>query len=253
MSVELATTPARLRFPAISWPAIFAALAVGVAVQLLLTLAGFAFGILAAERGMGSTETITLAAAGWTAVTMLIAALLGGYVAARASGLRRTGDGVMHGLVSWAASTVLYAVLATTAVGGLTTGLFGLLAPSMMSSATSDQSASASASAQGVTGTEDERQQATRVLTEIGLTAEQANNVLDRIFRGGSPSAGTSAGADEAARGLGSATLWLAATALLSLLLAILGGIGGSRAMRRMVRPVQREFVRSEPRVLSRT
>ncbi|HSQ05098.1 MAG TPA: hypothetical protein VLN59_13730, partial [Burkholderiales bacterium] len=128
MSVELASTPVRTRFPAISWPAIFAALAVGIAVQLLLTLTGFAVGVIAAERGVGSRETITLAAAGWSAISMLIAALLGGYVAGRASGLRRTGDGVMHGLVSWAASTVLYAMLATTAIGGLTTGLFGLLA-----------------------------------------------------------------------------------------------------------------------------
>ncbi|HSQ03391.1 MAG TPA: hypothetical protein VLN59_05120, partial [Burkholderiales bacterium] len=66
-------------------------------------------------------------------------------------------------------------------------------------------------------------------------------------------SAGPSPGARETARGMGSATLWLAGTALLSLLLALLGGMGGSRAMRRSVRPMHRDVVRSEPRVLNRT
>jgi hypothetical protein len=251
MSVELASTPVRIRFPAISWPAVFAALAVGIAVQLLLTLAGFAVGVIAAGRGVGPSETITLAAAAWSAISMLIAALLGGYVAGRASGLRRTGDGVMHGLVSWAASTVLYALLATTAIGGLTTGLFGLLAPSMMSTAATNEN-SAGTATQGVTGTDEQRQRGLRMLRDIGLSQEQASNVLDRIFRGGTPSAGPSSSAQEAARGVGSATLWLAGTALLSLLLAILGGIGGSRAMRRTIRPVHRDAPRSEPRVLSR-
>jgi len=106
MSVEFSPTVVRPRFPAISWPAIFAALAVGIAVQLLLSLAGVALGVYAFDSA-DETETITLAAASWGAVSMLVSALVGGYVAGRCSGLRRTGDGVIHGLVSWAATTLL--------------------------------------------------------------------------------------------------------------------------------------------------
>lgn len=259
MTVEVVTPSpvVRARPAAISWPAIFAALAVGIAAQLLLTLAGFAVGVMAAQRGVGSTETITLAALGWSAISMLIAALLGGYVAGRGSGLRRRSDGVMHGLVSWAASTLLYAALATTAIGGLTTGLFGLLAPSIAANNPAEQmsgNAQANEGARGAAGAAGAREQAMRALTDIGLSPDEAGAVVDRIFRSESV-AGRSQAARRAARGAGSATLWLAATAVLSLLLAILGGAGGSRALRRKVRTVERPpaVIRAEPRVLTRT
>src|SRR3954471_7515087 len=128
MPVEFSPAPERPRLSPISWPAIFASLAVGISVMLLMTLAGVAIGISATDAASEGPRSITIAAAGWQAASMLVAAIVGGYVAARLSGLRRTADGVLHGAVAWGATTVLYALLATTALGALTAGMFDLLA-----------------------------------------------------------------------------------------------------------------------------
>jgi len=248
MPVEFSPSVVRARFPGISWPAIFAALAVGIAVQLMLTLAGFALGVNAAGAADDGSETITLAAASWGAVSMLIASLVGGYVAGRCSGLRRTGDGVLHGVVSWAATTLLYAALATTAIGGLTTGLFGLLGSDAGNAVQRAMSGNAAAA-------DSERTRALDVLTEIGMSPEQARAVVDELTasRGErSASATTREAVRDAADAMGSATLWLAATVLLSLLLGIAGGILGVRGVRRMAHRTG-EAVTSQPRILSKT
>ncbi len=237
MSVEFSPTVVRPRFPAISWPAIFAALAVGIAVQLLLSLAGIAFGVYTLDSG-DAADTITLAAASWASVSMLVSALFGGYVAGRSSGLRRTGDGVLHGVVAWAATTLLYTALATTAVGALTTGLFGLVGGSLEGSGT-----------QAAVGAAGDRDRAMEALTDLGFSAEQARSVLDQVaggaIRGGNTSRDT-------ADAVGSATVWLSAAVLLSLLLGMLGGIIGVRGSRRTVRR-ERDPAAPRPRILGRS
>src|SRR5688500_18994951 len=129
MAVELTPANSRGRLSPLSWPAVFASLAVGISVMLLLTLAGVAVGASIVEPGADGPRAIAMAAAAWQTASMLIADIVGGYVAARLSGLRRTADGVLHGAVSWGATTLRYAALATTALGTLTAGMFGLLAP----------------------------------------------------------------------------------------------------------------------------
>src|SRR5215218_5255047 len=158
MAVEITPAPDRARLSPVSWPAIFASLAVGISVMLLLTLAGVAVGVSVVDTGTDSPRAITMGAAAWQTISMLIAAVVGGFVAARLSGLRRTGDGVLHGAVSWGATTVLYAALATTALGTLTAGMFGLLAPSA-----AETSSSASAPAAG------DRDQMLRTLESMGI------------------------------------------------------------------------------------
>lgn len=241
MSVEFSpTVVTRPRLPAISWPAIFAALAVGIAVQLLLSLAGVALGVYVFDSG-DDTETITLAAASWGAVSMLVSGLVGGYVAGRCSGLRRTGDGVLHGLVSWAATTLLCTALATTALGSLTTGLFGLLNSGLDSSAS-----------QAAVGAAGDRDRAVQALADLGFSAEKARSVLDQMTSGTDRRAPGDSSRD-AADTVGSATLWLSATVSLSLLFGILGGMIGVRGSRRIIRSTSRDPVTARPRILSKT
>ena len=90
MAVEIAPSPDRVRLSPISWPAVFASLAVGSSVMLLLTLAGIAFGLTAVDPTAETPRAITIGAATWQTISMLIAAIVGGYVASRLSGLRRT-------------------------------------------------------------------------------------------------------------------------------------------------------------------
>ena len=228
MALEIAPAPDRMRLSPISWPAIFASLAVGISVMLLMTLAGVAVGLTTTDPEAASPRAMTIAAASWQAISMLTAAIVGGYVAARLSGLRRTGDGVLHGAVAWGATTVLYAVLATTAVGALTAGMFGVLTANPE---TREQPAASSS----FTG---DRDQAQRTLEGIGLTAEQARIVVDQLAGNASTTqtATATASAEEAADAIGSATAWLAATVLLSLLLSLAGGAMGARGTRRINR-----------------
>ncbi|HYC43437.1 MAG TPA: hypothetical protein VEB70_10675 [Noviherbaspirillum sp.] len=109
-------------FPAIRWGAVLAGVAVGISVQLALTLLGIATGLSTTEvtqgEGVGTGPLI------WAGFSMLIAAFVGGYVAARMSGLKRKADGILHGAVSWAVTTIMFAVLATSVGGTLMSGVF---------------------------------------------------------------------------------------------------------------------------------
>jgi hypothetical protein len=172
-------------------------------------------------------RSITMGAATWQAVSMLTAALVGGYVAARLSGLRRTADGVLHGAVSWGATTVLYAVLATTALGALTAGMFGLLA----SGGTERTSAPGAIAAA-------DPQEAQRTLEGIGLTPEQARMALEKLTAPPAFSAPHER-IEQPTETVGTATGWLTATVLLSLVLSLVGGAMGARGTRRINRRVE--------------
>jgi hypothetical protein len=114
---------------AVRWAAVLSGMAVGIAIHLALTLAGTALGVALYAPGT-IPEALPVAGAVWNVASMLVAALFGAYVAARASGLRRMADGVLHGIVTWGATTVLFAVLVASAMGTMLGGLFGLVAPS---------------------------------------------------------------------------------------------------------------------------
>lgn len=109
-------------FPAIRWGAILAGVAVGISVQLALTLLGIATGLSTADVTQG--EGVGTGPLVWAGFSMLIAAFVGGYVAARMSGLKRKADGILHGAVSWAVTTIIFAVLATSVGGSLMSGVF---------------------------------------------------------------------------------------------------------------------------------
>jgi hypothetical protein len=136
ITAPLATYAPPIR--ALRWSAVFAGIAVGIALQVAFTAAGGALGFVLLERreGLGAP----MAAAGWNVLSLLIASCVGGYVAGRASGLRRTADGMLHGTVAWAATIVALAWFATGAAGSLLGGLIAALvearvAPSPVASA----------------------------------------------------------------------------------------------------------------------
>jgi hypothetical protein len=214
--------------------------------MLLLTLAGVAIGLTVVEPGADSPRAITMGAAVWQTVSMLLAALVGGYVAARLCGLRRTADGVLHGAVSWGATTVLYAALATTALGTLTAGMFGLLTPG-----TERTASTAAFAAPG------DRDQVQRTLESIGLSADQARAAIDKL---NAPAASAPARqqVEDAADTVGTATGWLTGTVLLSLVLSTVGGAMGARGTRRVNRRIDNRPASTTtvsdapPRILSR-
>ncbi|MCI0747300.1 MAG: hypothetical protein L0Y58_17990 [Verrucomicrobia subdivision 3 bacterium] len=122
-------TPVAPFYRRVSWGAVFAGLVIGLAIQLALSLLGIAIGASTLDPLQGDTpgKGMAIGAGLWLLVSGLISTYIGACVAAHLSGATRKSDGVLHGLLSWGAATLLMALLFTSAVGTLIGGGIGLL------------------------------------------------------------------------------------------------------------------------------
>lgn len=106
-------------FSRISWGGIIAGLALVIALQMLLTLLGVGIGLSTVRPATGEAPDAAIISLGgglWWVVTNWIALVAGGYVAARLAGSDHTEDGLLHGLVTWAAALVLGGLILAGAV-----------------------------------------------------------------------------------------------------------------------------------------
>lgn len=227
------------RLCGIRWAAVLAGLAVGLGVHMLLMLIGAAAGLAVYGAGVfPDGRTVPLAAALWSSISLLVTAAIGGYVAARTSGLRRTADGVMHAIAAWGASVLFYALLTGVVAGSTPAGAFGMAAVS--TGITTTQSAETSMSELLVELERGDRDASVRLLRErFNLTPEQAERVADRglsMFRtpGGS---GSDANLSNAAQAASATSAWLSLIILLSLLAGAGGGMLGARGSLKRSRP----------------
>lgn len=111
----------------VSWGAVFAGVAVALVVQLLLNLLGAGVGAAVIDPGTNdnpSATTLSVSTAVWFVVSGLIASFVGGYVASRLSGHPVRSTGALHGLTTWATTTLVVVYLLTTSVGALLGGVF---------------------------------------------------------------------------------------------------------------------------------
>ncbi|MBS3652143.1 PhnA-like protein [Pseudaminobacter sp. 19-2017] len=124
---DLDTVAATVMLHKVSWGAVFAGVIIALVVQVLLTLLGLGIGVGTLSPRAGSNtdvSTFSIVAAIWYIVSGIIAAYLGGYIAARLSGKSDPATGAFHGLTTWALTTLVIIYLVTTAVGGLVGGVF---------------------------------------------------------------------------------------------------------------------------------
>lgn len=241
-------------FPAIRWSSIIAGVAVGLSVQLVLTLLGVATGLASVDvsQGQGVSATAPLI---WAGLSMLISAFIGGYVAARMSNLKRKADGILHGAVSWAVTTLLFATLATSVGGSLLSGIFSNVAPNATKAV-----ASAPGGASGIASTlknqlgvnvdqntlrrlqndiqAGNREDAIQVMTgSMNMDRSRAETVVDQaLIVSGSPEQASPQGratTDNALHKASAAAWGVFAAVILSLLVAIGGGLLGSMGSRR--------------------
>lgn len=103
------TETAGPRLDRIRWSAVWAGLAVALALYLFLQLALVAAAIVDLSEAT-STD------AWWSAGAALVAFLIGGVVAGASAVWRGVGDGLLHGIVMWAVGLV--ALIALAAFGG---------------------------------------------------------------------------------------------------------------------------------------
>jgi len=111
----------------VSWGAIFAGATTALVTQVILNLVGAgvglsSFGPVAADNPAASTASI--GAGVWFVASGIVASLIGGAIAGRLSGKPLVGTAGLHGLVSWAVTTLVVLYLLTSAVGGIVGGAF---------------------------------------------------------------------------------------------------------------------------------
>jgi hypothetical protein len=180
---------------------------------------------------------------------MLIAALIGTYVAGRMSGLKRKTDGVLHGVVTWAVTTLLFVFLATSAGGSLLSGLFSILnsgnTGTQGSSITSmiNRQMGTSMSPEALSTLQEHisagrRDQAIDYMSSaMGVQRDRAAGIVDQaLILSGSPEQASPAGREAANRAIQRAgtAAWIAfGTVALAFALSLLGGALGAMGARR--------------------
>ena len=251
------TPTRRPYFSALRWTAIFGGLAAGAASYVLLALLGIAAGLTAVDpQATEPVGTVPMMTGIWTAISMLVAAFIGGYVAARGSGLTRRSDGMLHGFVTWGATVLLFAWLVTSALGTLLGGTASILGQGIQGAAGAAQEVGGIGQLQqiitgggqgGDINQQDlqalqqelqagDRQGAISIMVErMGFEQQRAEQAVDPALAVMGPGAGQQAEqvAESAVGTVSAASWWLFIGMLLSLALAVWGGMLGARASSR--------------------
>ncbi len=108
-----------------SWGAIFAGAVTALVTQVVLNLVGVGVGLSAVGTNAAdnpAASTVSLGAGLWFVVSGIVASLVGGLIAGRLSGKALPGAAALHGLVSWAVTTLVVLYLITSAASGLVGG-----------------------------------------------------------------------------------------------------------------------------------
>lgn len=108
-----------------SWGAVFGGAFIAVAIMTLLGTLGVAIGAATIDPATGDTpsaQAFGIGAGLWWLGSGILSLFAGGWVAGRLAGLRRKGEGTLHGVLTWALTTVATIALMTTVVGALVSG-----------------------------------------------------------------------------------------------------------------------------------
>jgi hypothetical protein len=111
----------------ISWGAVVAGVVMALVTQLLLNMLGIGVGVATLNPSGAdnpAASTFSIAAGIWYALSGIIAAFVGGYLAGRLSGRPKESTAGWHGLTAWALTTLVIFYLLTTTVGSLIGGVF---------------------------------------------------------------------------------------------------------------------------------
>lgn len=176
----------------IAWTSVFAGVVVALGVQMLLTMLGTGIGMSTIDPlhagGTPSAGAFSIGAGLWWVVSSFIALLIGGWVAAQFSGYLRHIDGLLHGLLVWALTTLLTIYFLGSAISAVVSGagtVVGAGAQGVVQATSSvvswddiRQEARALLSRQQVTGT----QQAIDPRTGLPAPGKPRSTVMDPEF-----------------------------------------------------------------------
>ncbi|MBC6715792.1 hypothetical protein H9Q09_06235 [Aurantimonas sp. DM33-3] len=118
--------------PRISWGAIVAGSLLAMALQFMLGLLGLGIGLSSIEAAAAGDAGALLSAGGlWTIAVVLIGLFVGAYAAGRLSGSVSRTDAVLHGVITWATSTLVVVFLLTSGASAVVGGAFGAIGSSI--------------------------------------------------------------------------------------------------------------------------
>jgi polyhydroxyalkanoate synthesis regulator phasin len=126
--------------------AVLAGAIVGVVVLFLLGLLGLGVGLATIDPAAGGGGTpgvgaFSIGTAIWGIISFLIALFAAGWIAGRLAGDPKKLDGLLHGVVAWALTTLVVMWLLTTTVSSIIGGAFSLLGNIASASAQAVQAA----------------------------------------------------------------------------------------------------------------
>ncbi|HYN38983.1 MAG TPA: hypothetical protein VES39_07015 [Rhodospirillales bacterium] len=122
----------------VSWGAVLAGVITALALQLVLSTLGVAIGastIDPGQDGSPAASTLGMGAGIWWVISALLSVFAGGWVAGRLAGVPVRTDGLLHGFVAWALTTLLLFYLVTTALGSLVGGAFNVVGSALNTAA----------------------------------------------------------------------------------------------------------------------
>ncbi len=114
----------------VAWEAVFAGVALALVTQLILNMLGLGIGLATLDPGTSdnpSASGLSIGAGVWWVLSGIIASFLGGWMAGRLAGKPRESTGGLHGLATWAVTTLIVVYLLTSALGGILGGAVGAL------------------------------------------------------------------------------------------------------------------------------
>ncbi|MDB4968615.1 MAG: hypothetical protein JWN44_4304 [Myxococcales bacterium] len=222
-----------VEFPTrVSARGILSGVLVGLAFALMLMVLGAAIGLTAFEPRGDVAKGLGIGFAGWVLLSLIISAFVGGWIATSAARAVRRRDGVLHGMVTWAAVTLVGVSLLGGAVRSAVGGIFGI----------AKTATQAAASSPAVNRAASDAAQQPGMQQKLGNALDSATANPQQL----------AAKADQAASGAAMGTWGMLAALLLPLFAAIGGGVVGAGRERRVIGlPAERELRRRKPVVVS--
>lgn len=114
----------------ISWGAVFAGVLIAIIIQITMNILGLAVGsaiLDPADPVNPIGPTFSTGAVVWIAASTLIGIFAGGYVAAHLSGIPDETDSVLHGLLTWALTTVIVFLMLSSTASSVISGVSTLV------------------------------------------------------------------------------------------------------------------------------
>ncbi len=119
----------------VSWGAIIAGALLALTIQFMLGLLGLGIGLSTidpAQTNETPSANALLTTSGlWTIAIVLIGLFIGAFAAGRLAGSASKTDGALHGIVTWATSTLLIVYILSSGASAVVGGTFGAIGSSI--------------------------------------------------------------------------------------------------------------------------